>query len=187
MINLKQLMLIAVAFHSSFCFATNCAVVTMENAYSENEFVIMAEAISTPLNKEQYVEHYLKQRKGLKGYNKKEELKKAEEKWLEYKEKQSGTYLYVKVSFKGAIPAGSIIKTIGLQDLKFEIGKQYIVFLNKPYRANEVYLPDSCVYFRFSDKQYIQQGSLISEAGTFEGAIDNLMHLYGNEIQGNNK
>lgn len=187
MINFKKLVLITFTFHSSFCFATNCTGVTVENAYSENEFVIMAEVVSVALSHEQYVDHYLKQRKGLNGYRKKEELKKAEEKWLEYKKKQNGTYLYAKTSFKGTISSGSIIRAIDLQDLKFEIGKQYIVFLNKSYRESELYLPDSCVYFRFSEKQYIQQDSLISGAGTFEGAIDNLMQLYADETQKNNK
>lgn len=174
------IVLITLSFCVQFSYASDCAGITVEQSFKQNNLVVFADVISTKLTRDQFINDYLLKRKELKGFNETVHTEKARQDWLSYEKRPNFTYLLVKGVLKGGPASDGIIKVINTPNVPIQIGKTYILFLSKPYKNQDVFIMDDCIYFNFTDREYIQGDQYFSKPGTFEGALDNLM-FYRNE------
>lgn len=176
MIKFNLIIIVFAIFSSMLVSANECAEVTLEKSFFESQHVVLVEYISTKLTKSEFVNDYLKKREGLKGYDKKKYLRLANLEWDAYNERPNVSSFFVKAAFKGQLKAGEIINVLNMVELKFSFGNSYVLFLTRPDKTSNNYLFDSCVYFNFTKNVYFQD-TVISNAGTYSAAVENLVFL----------
>lgn len=171
-------------FYACFSCASDCAGVTVERAFKENKLVVFVDAISVRLVREQFIDNYMLKRKGMVGFNQDFYLERANKAWDEYEKRPSFASFFVRGALKEEESYDSFIDVINTPEVQFQIGKTYILFLSKPYKNQDVFVLDSCIYFNFTDKKYFQDDQGFSRSGTFEGALDDLFFYRKEYVDG---
>lgn len=129
-------------FYSPFVFSGICAFESVDSAYQNSEFVVLAKAISSPLSIVEYEKNY----KGV-------EDKAFIENMQAYYRKNRVSTFYVEKAYKGSFQHGEEIKILNYIPRKkplYVLGHSYVLFMDFLNDGNGLYLADDCFYLDFS-------------------------------------
>lgn len=158
--------------------ASQCLATDAFSAYEGSDEVLMVQAVAVAMTRPEF-EVFALQRysKDIDGMGPSEKSSYIDRLWGKYDD-DSYSYFYNKLTLKGDVSAGDLIRVIDSADsfIHFRSNGSYILFLEEKAPGERVFFVDECFVLDLDNKE-MEEGRVISEVRRNEIPFNAVLNL----------